>query len=210
MSIINLVPTTIRWFLRSTWCGQPAVNFFHLMEVLMSTKQLKDMVLNIIYSLWGGTKEPWLCFMAKLIILFFLTVFLRFCSFSFFWLNFLFGLGEGLRGWSSSTELGHMGLVPGKALQSTAQFQRLLARWLYFVSHQEVREIESSGGVYFSSPWVLDGLVTALASRMWQKWQCVSSEFMIPCCFSWKPATNLLLTSPSVLASITVKANFHS
>ena len=36
--------------------------------VLEPTQQLKDMTQNIIYSLWGGAKHPWLCLMAKLLL----------------------------------------------------------------------------------------------------------------------------------------------
>ena len=45
--------------------GQHAVNFFHLVGVLIPAKQLKDMSQDIIHSPWEGTKGPWLCFMAK-------------------------------------------------------------------------------------------------------------------------------------------------
>ena len=36
--------------------GQHAINFFHLVGVLVSAKQLKGIVHNIIYSSQGGTK----------------------------------------------------------------------------------------------------------------------------------------------------------
>ena len=46
---------------------QHAINFFHLMGVSVSATQLKDMAQDINCSLWGGTKETLLCFMAKLL-----------------------------------------------------------------------------------------------------------------------------------------------
>ena len=58
------------------------VNFFHLVGVLVSEKQLKGTAQNIIYSPWGGSKGPWLRFMAKL-VLFCLTCLFSFVS-SFF------------------------------------------------------------------------------------------------------------------------------
>ena len=45
--------------------GQQAVNFFHLVGVSVPARQLKDMTLGIIYSPWGETKGPWLCFVTK-------------------------------------------------------------------------------------------------------------------------------------------------
>ena len=48
--------------------GQHSVNFLHLVGVLVSAKQLKDMAQDIIYGPWEGTKGPWLCFMAKLLL----------------------------------------------------------------------------------------------------------------------------------------------
>ena len=80
-------------------CEQHIVNFFHLMGILVSPKQLKDMAQNIIYNIiylsiilyniyityivivyniyyniysispWGRTKGPWLCLMAKVLLL---------------------------------------------------------------------------------------------------------------------------------------------
>jgi len=38
--------------------GQQAVNFFHLVGVLISTQQFKGMVQNIIYFPGKGTKGP--------------------------------------------------------------------------------------------------------------------------------------------------------
>ena len=58
------------WFqpVRGLQAGhQHAINFFHLMGVSVSATQLKDMAQDINCSLWGGTKEPLLCFMAKLL-----------------------------------------------------------------------------------------------------------------------------------------------
>ena len=50
-------------------CGQHAVNFFHLMGISVSAKQLKGMAQNIIYSPRGGTKSLWLCLIAKHLLL---------------------------------------------------------------------------------------------------------------------------------------------
>ena len=61
--IILLVPTSLE-----SVCWWSALNFFHLVHALVSAKQLKDMAQDIIYSPWGGTKGPWLCFMAKLLL----------------------------------------------------------------------------------------------------------------------------------------------
>lgn len=52
-------------------CGH---HFFHLMGILVSIKQLKDMAQNIIYHPWWETKGPWLCIMAKLFIVSYLAV----------------------------------------------------------------------------------------------------------------------------------------
>ena len=35
------------------------------MGVLVSTKQLEDIAQDIIYSPWGGTKDPWLCILSS-------------------------------------------------------------------------------------------------------------------------------------------------
>lgn len=43
------------------------VNFFHLVGVLVSAKQLKEHDQDIIYSLCRGTKGPRLCVMAQLL-----------------------------------------------------------------------------------------------------------------------------------------------
>ena len=51
----------------------------------------KDMAQNISCSPWGGTKGPWLCLMATIVILSCLTVFLSLCIFSLLWLNLFFG-----------------------------------------------------------------------------------------------------------------------
>ena len=66
------------------------VNSFHLVGVLVSAKQLKDMAQNIIYSPCGGTKHSWL-WLEISIILSCLTAFLCFCILSLLQLNFLFG-----------------------------------------------------------------------------------------------------------------------
>ena len=54
---------TTFWF-QLVWgfhaCGQPLVNFFHLVRV-----SLCKIAQDIIYSPWGRTKDPWLCLMAK-------------------------------------------------------------------------------------------------------------------------------------------------
>ena len=80
--------------LQTVWgpsaCGQHAVNFFHLVGVLMSAKQLKDMTQNIIYSPRGGTKCPWLC--SWLNYYYFVWQF-SFVS-AFLWLSLLFGTQE--------------------------------------------------------------------------------------------------------------------
>ena len=83
-------PSTFCFLLIWGWHagGQHIVNFFLLVQVLVSAKQLKDMTQNIVCSSWGGTKGPWLCFIDKL--LFCLTC-LCFCIFSLLWLNLLFG-----------------------------------------------------------------------------------------------------------------------
>ena len=49
-------------------CRQHAVKFFRLVGVWVSAKQLKNVAQNIIYSPWGGTESPWLCFTAKLLL----------------------------------------------------------------------------------------------------------------------------------------------
>ena len=60
------------FFFQLVWgpcaCGQHSVNLFHLVGVLVSVRQLKDMAQDTIYSSWGGTKGPWLCFMAQLLL----------------------------------------------------------------------------------------------------------------------------------------------
>ena len=54
------------WSLRA--CGQHTVKFFHLLEVSVSAKQLKGFGSENYLSPWGGTKGPWLCLMAKLLL----------------------------------------------------------------------------------------------------------------------------------------------
>ena len=59
-------------------------NFFHVVKVWNLQNSSKDMVYNIIYKLWGGTKAPWLCLMAKSLFclvwlfLYFLTSLIKF------------------------------------------------------------------------------------------------------------------------------------
>ena len=64
--------TSSAFWLQRLWhphaCGEPTGNFFHLVGVLVSEKQLKGTARNIIYSPQGGTKGPWLCFMAELLL----------------------------------------------------------------------------------------------------------------------------------------------
>ena len=71
------------------------------------------MAQNIIYSLWEGTKGPWLCLMTKLLLFFVLFD-------CFLWIHLFFGL-------SSSTDrrqVEDMGWVcPRKAPQAPALFQ---------------------------------------------------------------------------------------
>ena len=62
-NIINLLIPAHMGF-----CGQHSISFFQLVRVLVSAKQLKDILRTIIYSSGGGTKGPWLCFMAKLLL----------------------------------------------------------------------------------------------------------------------------------------------
>ena len=45
--------------------GQHTVNFFHLMGLSVSAKQLKGHGSEYYLSPWGGTKGPWLCLMAN-------------------------------------------------------------------------------------------------------------------------------------------------
>ena len=87
------------WF-QPVWglhaCGQHAVNFFHLVGMLASAKQLKDVTQDNISSPWGGTKSAWPCFMVKL-LLFCLSALLCFYIFSILWLNLLFETWGRLR-----------------------------------------------------------------------------------------------------------------
>ena len=58
----------------------------------------KDVAQNIIHRPWGGTKGPWLCQVAKLLLFYFAWLFSFFsCIFSFLWLNLLFGTQERSR-----------------------------------------------------------------------------------------------------------------
>ena len=88
--------------LSSTWLGinmfVVKVNFFYKVGVLVSTKQLKDMAQDIIYSPWGGTKGTWLCFKAKLLLFFPAWLFFFVSAFSHFsdWF-WAVKLREGLR-----------------------------------------------------------------------------------------------------------------
>ena len=109
---------------RMGFCDQHSINFFQVVRVLVSAKQLKDILQNIIYSSGGGTKGPWLCFMTKLFILSCLIVFLCFWIFSFLWLNLLFRTQENSgKAWEAKTFLqligdGYVDLsVPRRALQ---------------------------------------------------------------------------------------------
>ena len=71
--------------------GQHVVAFFPLLGVLASLKWVKNMGQYIIYSPWGGTEGPWLCFMAQLsLFCLFVFVFLCSCILSLLWLNLLF------------------------------------------------------------------------------------------------------------------------
>ena len=91
-------PSSTFWF-QPVWDlragGQHAVNFFHLVGVLVSIKQLKDMTQDFIYSHWGRIKGSWFCFMAELVWYCLVWLF-SFVSafFSLLWLNLLFGTLE--------------------------------------------------------------------------------------------------------------------
>ena len=77
------------------YLGWLAVNFIYLMARLVPDQQLKDMVQDITYRLWGETNGPWLCLWLNVTILSCLTVFLCCCVLSLVWLNLLFEtLGE--------------------------------------------------------------------------------------------------------------------
>ena len=62
-----------------TWWGIPCVQ-----------NSSKGMAPAIIYSPWGGTKDTWLCLMAKVWLFFLLDYFLFFLYFSFLWSNLFF------------------------------------------------------------------------------------------------------------------------
>ena len=66
-------------------CGQHTVNFSHLLEFQYLWNNSKDMVQNIIYSLWGGTKGSWPCLMAKLSVVCLAWVYSLASAFSHFW-----------------------------------------------------------------------------------------------------------------------------
>ena len=70
-------------------CGQHIVNFFHLVGVLVSARQLKGHGSLRILSIWGRTESPWLCLMAEL-LLFCLAWLFSFCINSFLLLNLFF------------------------------------------------------------------------------------------------------------------------
>ena len=86
------------------WWGNWGVNIINLLGVgvyvLVVSKQLisstwwewkyLQKAQKITGSPWGGTKSPWLCLMAKLLLLPCLTVFLYFYIFSILWLNLFF------------------------------------------------------------------------------------------------------------------------
>ena len=101
----------------STWWG-----------VLVSAKQLKDMAQGIIYSRWGETKSPWLCFMAKL-LLFCLAWLFSFVSafFHFYDESFLFGTQGRSRRlmlfYKQEAGVHEMGMSLPGALQGPVGFQ---------------------------------------------------------------------------------------
>ena len=104
-------------------CRQHAVNFFHLVGVLVSAQQLKNVAQNIICSPWGGTEGPWLCFMAKLIL--FHLVWLFPFGFVFLWIKFaLWNLGKA---WEAKAFLQTIGKVhEGWGVLSPASPHRVL------------------------------------------------------------------------------------
>ena len=59
------------WFppVRGLWaCGQLTVNFFHPVGAPVSADTSEDTAQNTVCSPWGGTKGPWLCRRAKLLL----------------------------------------------------------------------------------------------------------------------------------------------
>lgn len=109
--------------------SQHAVNFLHFVEVFVPAKELKDMDRDIIYSLWGGSKCPWVSFIHKhiiIIIIFLLDLFLLFLCFITSQINFV--LQNLRRPWKLMVfykkEVGGMGRsVPSKFLENHAQCQ---------------------------------------------------------------------------------------
>ena len=71
-------------------CGRHTVNFFQLVEVSVLQNSSEEEALDFTCSLRGETKGPWLCLMAKLLLLCLLECF-SFCIFSLLWLNLFFG-----------------------------------------------------------------------------------------------------------------------
>ena len=68
----NWESTSSTFWFQPIWClcacGQHTVNFFHLVGVSVSAKIAQRTWLRYYYIPWGGTKCPWFCLMAKVLL----------------------------------------------------------------------------------------------------------------------------------------------
>ena len=118
------------WF-QTIWslpaCGQHAVNFIHVVKVLLYAKQLKNMAQNIIYKPWGGTKDLWFCFMAKVLLFCLAWLFSFLSPLSHPLIKFaLWNSGKAweVKAFLETRDRRHRSSTPSKAPQCPAQFHQ--------------------------------------------------------------------------------------
>ena len=122
--------------------------------VAKSQTRLKDWTCmqDIIYSSWRGIRSPWLCLMAKLLLLPCLTISCCFYIFSLLWLNLSFGTWGRPRKPKFSTDkrqLEDMGwgsgvVCPGKAPKGPTGLHPQFIRQNYSLKPHQINRIRSA------------------------------------------------------------------
>ena len=107
INIINLlVPTSLGSTRLWTVCHLTSTSWW---EFQCLQNRSNNVIQDVISSLQGGTKDPWLCLMAKLSLFCLARLFLSFRLFSLLWLNLSFGTQGRLRRLSlSPDEVGYL------------------------------------------------------------------------------------------------------
>ena len=164
----------------------------------------KDMAQNIIWSPWGGTKDPWLCLMAKLLLfgpVWLFSFAFVFLFFSLLWLNLIFDwsfstdkrqaedMGEGRLFWEGCI---------GSCLVTSGVRLSVLSAWGYLDNTTIIRSFTAKGrstvvgaadeyGIDGRSLWKENVLFVRACRLCSTHWQTVRGGQVLPlgpCCIS--------------------------